>query len=68
MRERTLYQSKSRAFEVIFMRNTLLLGLTYDKPDRELILVAGILCFRIDFSKLFKSSAKTAQYVHAKEL
>jgi hypothetical protein len=60
MREKSIYETKNGAFEVIFMRNTLLLGITYDKLDRELILVLGIFCFRINLSKLFKSSAKSA--------
>jgi hypothetical protein len=49
MREKTLYVSKNRRFEVIFMRNTLVLGVTYDKPDNELIVLLGVFFVRISF-------------------
>jgi len=49
MREKTLYVSKNRRFEVIFMRNTLVLGVTYDKLDNELIVLLGVFFVRISF-------------------
>lgn len=49
MREKTLYTSKNRRFEVIFMRNTFILGVTYDKPDKELVVLFGIFFLKISF-------------------
>ena len=49
MREETLYKSKNRRFEVIFMRNTLILGVTYDKPDKELFVLIGFILLKISF-------------------
>jgi len=49
MREKTLYKSQRGRFEVLFMRNTLILGITYDKPDKELFILVGFILLKISF-------------------
>lgn len=49
MREETLYKSKRGRFEVLFMRKTLLLGISYDKPDKELFVLIGFILLKISF-------------------
>lgn len=49
MREETLYKSKNGRFELNFIQYTLVFGITYDKPDKELYVLLGIVYLKISF-------------------